>query len=82
MNKINKLGAALFVFATTMAVTAGIASAGAPADPTGGGTTDLTDGITSWVEAYGVPMLVTLLILGTVIGVFLKFGRKAKNTVG
>lgn len=77
-----KGGAAAFVGLGTLALVAGPASAEPPAaDPTGGGTTELTEGIQSWTTAYGVPMLVTLLVLGVVIALFLKFGKKAKSTI-
>lgn len=81
LTKLGKLPAALTVIGFVLAASAGAASASPPADVTDGAATDLQTGITDWVTNYGLPMLVALMILGAVIAVLVKFGRKARNAV-
>lgn len=80
MNKVRIFLASLFAVLTGTAI-AGIASAAPPEDPTGGAMADVQSGVEGWVTTYGVPALVALLLLGIVIGVFVRFSRNAANKV-
>jgi len=73
---------AAVVFAIT-SLTLGTAAFAAPPDPGGTGAAmgDVETGITSWVENFGVPSIVTLLLVAVGLALLLKFYRKAKGTI-
>lgn len=52
-----------------------------PADPTGGAMSALTTNITGWVTTYGLPSLIALLALGTIIRLFTRFVRRGAKSV-
>jgi hypothetical protein len=60
----------------TVGLSGGIAGA-VTTDPTGGATTTLSDEITGWATTYGVPMITAVIVVGIVIGLFIRYGRKA-----
>jgi len=49
---------------------------GTVADPTGGGAATLGTDITGWITTYGVPMLVTILAVGLVVTLFIKYSKR------
>jgi len=57
-------------------LTGGIAGASSPPDPTGGGAATLGTDITGWITSYGVPMLVTILAVGLVVTLFIKYSKR------
>lgn len=59
MNKIStRVAVALSIAVTTLLGLTGVASATAPADPTGGAAEQLQTSLTDWISTYGVPMVV------------------------
>lgn len=59
------------------------ATLAAPADPggTGAGLASVADGTEAWVENWGVPAIVTLLVIGVAVGLLIRYGKKTKNMV-
>ena len=55
----------------------GVAGATTVADPTGGGTTTLSTDITGWITTYGVPLIVAVMAVGLIVGLFIRYGKKA-----
>jgi hypothetical protein len=52
-----------------------------PADPTGGAMATAETSIQTWVLTYGVPVLVTLTVLGILIRLALKWIKRAGSRV-
>jgi hypothetical protein len=73
--------AAPFVALLTF-VSAGVAGATTVADPTGGGATTLTGDITGWITTYGVPMIVSIMVVGLIVTLFIKYGKKGVKSAG
>jgi hypothetical protein len=65
-----------------LALGTGAANASTPDDPTGGAASDMLGSLTDWVQAYGVPLLFGLLLLGVTIAVAVKFARRGAKAVG
>jgi hypothetical protein len=53
-----------------------------PADPTGGAMLEAETSIQSWVLDYGVPVVVTLTVLGILIRLGMKWLLRAGATAG
>lgn len=62
------------------ALMAGVAGAQtAPVDPTGGAADDLQEQATAWITGEGVPLIVAFLVIGTVVGLLVKFAKRGKG---
>lgn len=61
-------------------VSVGYASA-APPDPTGGLMDDVATDVETWVSTYAVPAMATLLVLGIILAVGIRWARKIGRSV-
>ena len=68
---------AVIAFVLTVA---GYASA-APPDPTGGLMDDVATDVETWVSTYAVPAMATLLVLGIILAVGIRWARKIGRSV-
>lgn len=68
---------ALFVTALFAGVAFPSIAGATVADPTGGGTTTLSTDITGWITTYGVPLIVAVMAVGLIVGLFIRYGKKA-----
>jgi len=82
MNKLQKLTASAPIAAGTTLLLSGQVSA-APPDPGGTGAAmgDTADGAVSWVENFGVPGIVSVILLGIGIRLLFKFSKRATGAV-
>lgn len=85
MEKATKLRTALVgvpVAAGTFLATTGAVSA-APPDPGGTGAAmgDTAEGTVSWVTNFGIPGIVSVLLVGVGIALLIKFTRKARGAI-
>lgn len=64
-----------------VAVPSGFAFATLPADPTAGALADIETNVQSWVITYGVPVVFTLLTLGILIRLGMKWAKRAGSKV-
>lgn len=80
--RVNKVMLATVIAITTLGM-GGTAAFAAPADPggTGAGLGSVSDGVESWVATYGVPAIISLLLIGVGVGLLIRWGKRAKNMV-
>jgi len=81
-SKLKTAAVALPVTLGTFLATSGAVSA-APPDPggTGAAMDDSSAGIVSWVENFGIPGIVSVLLVGVGVALLIKFVRKAKSAI-
>ncbi len=75
-NQLRRIPAVLGVIVATVYVAAGEALAQTTDDPTGGAAENMLNSIKGWITAHGVPLVVGLLVIGAIIGVLIKFGKR------
>jgi len=82
MNKLQKLAAGTPIAAGSSLLLSGAVSA-APPDPggTGAAMDDTAAGVVSWVENFGIPGIVSVLLVGVGIALLIKFTRKARGAI-
>jgi len=80
--KLRTAAVGLPVAVGTFLATSGAVSA-APPDPGGTGAAmgDTADGVVSWVENFGIPGIVSVLLVGVGISLLIKFTRKARGAI-
>jgi hypothetical protein len=82
MNKIRKTMVMVGGAISGVLVTATAAFASPPPDPTGGAAADLSSDVSTWVTTYGIPAMVTLIGLGLIVNLLVRFARKGAKAAG
>lgn len=76
-----RLSVALVTCLGAIAVPSGFAFATLPADPTAGAMADIETSVQTWVITYGIPVVFTLLTLGILVRLGMKWARRAGSKV-
>lgn len=75
---ITRAGLALGTLMTAMVVMASGAWAQVvDNDPTGGAAEDLKDDVGAWITNHGVPLLLAFVFTGIVVGLLVRYARRA-----
>jgi hypothetical protein len=79
--RIGLVLAAITTFVVGSAAYAGAAVMTPPPDPTGGAGDDLFTSLTSYLQDHLIAAVLALAVIGIIVGMVLKWGKKAAKSV-